>query len=195
MAQEQRQADWNRGPSPFKGAVLGLVLEKPGHGYELANRLNHRLGPGWAITAADIYPVLTRLEKAELIRSVYGLRAPGQRQTKVVYHPTAAAAGEFDRWMQAPSAQPPLRNELMAKISVARSEDLPRVLVLLDDAERELLELLERSEDELPLPSGSWQGLVVDIERYHTLAHWKAELHAIVRARERIRTYQQLAVR
>lgn len=195
MEQERRQADWNRGPSPFKGAVLGLVLEKPGHGYELANRLNHRLGPGWAITAADIYPVLTRLEKAQLVRAVYGLRGPGQRQTKVVYHPTAAAAGEFDRWMGAPSATPPLRNELMAKLAVARQDDLPRLLVLLDDAERELLELLEQSADEPAPPAGSWQGLVVDIERYHTLAHWKAELHAIVRARERIRSYRERASR
>lgn len=195
MEQVQRQqADWKRGRSPFKGAVLGLVIEKPGYGYELANRLNRRLGSGWGITAADVYPVLNRLERAELVRPIYDELGPGQRQAKVVYHPTPKAIAEFDRWMRASSPQPPLRNELMVKIAVARRDDRPHLLALLDDAERELLELLEDGDDEsLAPPAGSWQGLVVDIERYHTYAHWRAELHAIVRARERIKAYRPAA--
>jgi DNA-binding PadR family transcriptional regulator len=195
MAQQDgRHGDWNRGRSPFKGAVLGLVVDKPGHGYELANRLRLRLGPGWSISAADIYPVLTRLERAGLVTPTYDALGPGQRQAKVVYHATDAGVEAFDRWMRSSSEQPPIRNELMVKIAVARHGDLPYMLRLLDDAERDLLELLESSDDdELAPPEDSWLRHVVDIERYHTYAHWRAELHAIVRAREHITAYQLTA--
>src|SRR5262249_4566764 len=114
----QAHADWNRGPSPFKGAVLGLVIERPGHGYGLAFRLGDRLGPGWGVTPADIYPLLDRLERAGLVRSVAGDLRPGQRQAKVVYHPTAEGTVEFERWMKSSSRLPLIRNELMVKIAV-----------------------------------------------------------------------------
>ena len=195
MGHAPQQVDWRRGRSPFKGAILGLVIERPGHGYELAHRLNRRLGPGWSITAADVYPVLNRLERAKLVRPVPEPLGPGQRQARVIYHPTAAAVEEFERWMRARTTQPPLRNELMVKIAVARASDVPHLLTLLDEAERELLALLATGEEEPERPAGSWRGLVADIERYHALAHWRAELEAIVRARERIAAYQAATAR
>ncbi len=39
-----------RGPStPLRGALLGLLLERPGHGGDLAHRLVGRLGETWRI--------------------------------------------------------------------------------------------------------------------------------------------------
>ena len=58
-----------RGSSPLKGALLGLVLQRPGHGYDLAQRLDRRLGPAWQITAKDLYRMLEQLERAGLVSS------------------------------------------------------------------------------------------------------------------------------
>ena len=58
--------DWMRGSSPLKGALLGLVLQRPGHGYDLANRLDRRLGPAWQITAKNIKRMIEQLNRAGL---------------------------------------------------------------------------------------------------------------------------------
>jgi DNA-binding PadR family transcriptional regulator len=50
---------WMRGSSTsLRGGLLALVLERPGHGYELANRLADRLGDSWLIVRKDIYRLL-----------------------------------------------------------------------------------------------------------------------------------------
>ncbi len=46
---------WMRGPStPLRGALLGLLLERPGHGGDLANRLAARLGETWRVDTNDV---------------------------------------------------------------------------------------------------------------------------------------------
>src|SRR6202035_1954871 len=53
---------WMRGSSTsLRGGLLALVLERPSHGYELANRLVDRLGETWLIVRKDIYRLLERL--------------------------------------------------------------------------------------------------------------------------------------
>ena len=56
---------WMRGSSPLKGALLGLLLQHPGHGYDLALRLHRRLGPAWQIEAKGLYPMLAQLERGD----------------------------------------------------------------------------------------------------------------------------------
>ena len=46
------------GSAPLRGALLGLLLERPGHGGELANRLVTRLGDTWRIDSNDVYRLL-----------------------------------------------------------------------------------------------------------------------------------------
>ena len=51
-----------RGPStPLRGALLGLLLERPGHGGDLANRLAARLGETWRVDTNDVYRLLEQL--------------------------------------------------------------------------------------------------------------------------------------
>lgn len=37
--------------SPIKAAALSVLLERPGHGYDVAQRINMRLGPSWQLEA------------------------------------------------------------------------------------------------------------------------------------------------
>ncbi len=79
-----------QGPSaPLRGALLGLLLERPGHGGELANRLIARLGETLADRPRRCLPA------AEAARRRRGCassreepRRGNERGTHVVYHPT-----------------------------------------------------------------------------------------------------------
>ena len=76
--------------------VLGLLAERPDHGY----RLKHRISPGLPrerlINDGVLYPLLARLEERGLVRSTE--RDAGGRRRRV-YAATAAGRREFRRWL------------------------------------------------------------------------------------------------
>jgi DNA-binding PadR family transcriptional regulator len=51
-----------------KHAVLGLVIEHPGYGYQLAQRLDERFGSS-GFAPSGVYSALDRLSRDELVRS------------------------------------------------------------------------------------------------------------------------------
>src|ERR1700704_6664322 len=81
---------WMRGPStPLRGALLGLVLERPGHGGDLANRLAARLGETWRVDTNDVYRLLEQLESTGLaVSRDEPKRGGNHRRTHLVYQPT-----------------------------------------------------------------------------------------------------------
>src|SRR5438445_1653326 len=80
---------WMRGASaPLRGALLGLALERPGHGGELANRLVARLGATWRIDTNDVYRLLDQLVADGLLEAHEEPRRGNQRRTRMVYRPT-----------------------------------------------------------------------------------------------------------
>src|ERR1700729_1882042 len=83
---------WMRGSSTsLRGGLLALVLERPGHGYELANRLAERLGENWQIVLKDISRLLEGLEEDGLL-SLSEEREPGRKRARSVYYPTDLTA-------------------------------------------------------------------------------------------------------
>jgi DNA-binding PadR family transcriptional regulator len=170
-----------RGSSPLKGALLGLVLQRPGHGYDLANRLDRRLGPAWQITAKDLYRMLEQLERAGLVssRRVFSEGPTGNRR---VYSPTERAESALTEWMSAHTRMAPVRAEFQAKIAVARTQDVPRLLAALDSYERECFALFRASSEEAPLVR-SFAGIAMHLSRASARLHLRAELEWIVLAR------------
>ncbi|MFZ2501386.1 MAG: PadR family transcriptional regulator [Nocardioides sp.] len=75
-------------------AVLGLLHEKPMHGYELRKRLNLLLG--WLLSFGSLYPTLKKMLRSGLIEE----RTPtvsASLRPKIVYQLTTAGQGEFER--------------------------------------------------------------------------------------------------
>jgi DNA-binding PadR family transcriptional regulator len=65
-----QKREWLRGGSAsMRGVLLGLVLERPGHGGDLANRMLVRLGETWRLDTNDAYRLLEQLEREELLVS------------------------------------------------------------------------------------------------------------------------------
>ena len=76
-------------------AILGLLKEKPMHGYELKKRLTFMLGHFWTVSYGSLYPALKRLEKAKAIERAYSVKE--KTRTRNVYRITKAGEAEFMR--------------------------------------------------------------------------------------------------
>jgi DNA-binding PadR family transcriptional regulator len=172
----------------LKHAVLGLLLERPGYGYDLMQRLETRLGPAWQLNPSTVYAALDQLEKEELIVG----RQPDEeepetrmrrRVRRVVYEVTEPGKVAFEAWMARPTVQlEPIRGELQLKVAAARPEDVPALLNSIDHAElltRMLWEECSACEAARDLAAGPTAGLA------HTAAvlRLEGELHWLERAR------------
>src|ERR1700716_645380 len=83
-----------------KHAVLGLVIERPGYGYQLAQRLDERFSSsGFALSGG--YSAADQLSRDELVRSSGETASvPGSRAApRTVYEATDEGVEHFEEWM------------------------------------------------------------------------------------------------
>jgi DNA-binding PadR family transcriptional regulator len=112
-----------------KHAVLGLVIERPGYGYQLAQRLEARCG-AWGWEPSGVYTALNQLERDEHVRSLRekGSGATGRGAPRVIYESTLSGVDFFEAWISKSSAPSPFRQELDLKILFSGPEFLPRLI-------------------------------------------------------------------
>ncbi len=60
--------------------VLGLLKERPMHGYELKKKLNFLLGHFWQVSYGSLYPALKRLEKRGAIERFFSAKEKSKRR-------------------------------------------------------------------------------------------------------------------
>jgi DNA-binding PadR family transcriptional regulator len=179
--------EWRRGPlDSLRGTLLGLVLERPGHGYELINRLEKRLGETWLISPKDIYRLLTELAANGLL-ATREERGERSLRTRVVFHPTDLTAPAVTEWIEAFTPKEAMREGIRAKVSVAREQDAPALLKALRLYELGCLDLLTKIPVATDVPA--WNGLVIDCTREAADAQLRCELEWVRRTRRRIGEY------
>jgi DNA-binding PadR family transcriptional regulator len=182
---------WMRGPStPLRGALLGLLLERPGHGGDLANRLAARLGETWRVDTNDVYRLLEQLENTGLATSRDEPKRGNHRRTHLVYHPTEATSEALTLWMETLLPREPVRLGLQAKLSVARPQDAPRLLVALRAYEGECL-MLAQLVSPTDGQARSWAALCMDCTRDTVYGQLKAEVDWAARTRRRIKEFSE----
>ena len=76
-------------------AILGLLKERPMHGYELKKRLSYMLGHFWTVSYGSLYPALKRLERSGGIERAYSVREKTRHRN--VYRITRAGENDFLR--------------------------------------------------------------------------------------------------
>jgi DNA-binding PadR family transcriptional regulator len=180
---------WMRGPStPLRGALLGLLLERPGHGGDLANRLAARLGETWRVDTNDVYRLLEQLEKTGLAVSRDEPKRNNHRRTHLVYYPTEEASEALTLWMETLLPREPVRLGLQAKLSVAREEDAHRLLAALRAYERECL-LLAQLVSPADGRGRSWTSLCLDCTRDAVYGQLEVEVTWASRTRQRINEF------
>ncbi|MPY93524.1 MAG: hypothetical protein GEV08_10820 [Acidimicrobiia bacterium] len=80
------------GPTPMIDlAILGVLAEQELHGYELSKRLTDVLEPGASVSFGSLYPALSRLERAGLVKAVEAGRGPSVPMTGSLAGELAAA--------------------------------------------------------------------------------------------------------
>lgn len=177
---------WMRGAStPLRGALLGLVLERPGHGGELAHRLRTRLGETWRIDGNDVYRLLEGLESEGLVACREEPVRGKKHGKRVVYHPTESTSAAVSDWMQMLLPREPVRRGIEAKIAVAREADVPDLRHALRRYERECLELAQMVTPSAGEPQ-TWTALFLDCSREGVLRILQAEIDWAGRTLQRI---------
>jgi DNA-binding PadR family transcriptional regulator len=97
----------------LKYGILGLLAERPLHGYEVKNRFESMLGGSWEVNFGQIYTTLQRLERDELVA------ATGERgeRGKLAYRLTKGGRKALDEWLTQPESEPQqLREEIYVKL-------------------------------------------------------------------------------
>jgi DNA-binding PadR family transcriptional regulator len=146
-------------------AILGLLMERDHHGYEIRTQLRDRLGMWASVSFGSIYPALARLERHGLVEAVLpvaprhttlstgslsGERASlrtlrttsglGRRGRKV-YRITEAGRHEFVLLLADPSTLDSAKN-FSLRIALAKHLSPSRRVVLLEQRRADLVERL-----------------------------------------------------
>lgn len=174
------------GSQAMRGALLGMLLERPGHGGDLASRLAARLGETWRVETNDVYRLLAQLENSGLAISRERPTPGSSGRRHVVYHPTDATAEALTLWMETLLPREPVRLGLHSKLSVARPQDAPSLLVALSEYERECRALTQHVSPASGQPH-SWAALCMDCTREAVLAQLQSEIEWAAHTRRRIK--------
>ncbi|MGW3348370.1 PadR family transcriptional regulator [Nonomuraea rubra] len=132
------------GPGELRLAILALIAEQPGHGYDVMSRLADRFNGTYEPSAGSIYPTLQLLEDEGLVRvepadgrKVHHLTAEGRRvveeQAREIERLWARAAsrGEWGMLREPEAAEiigPALRLVKAAVKTLAHAHGDPRVV-------------------------------------------------------------------
>ncbi len=172
-----------------KHAVLGLVIERPGYGYQLAQRLEERFGAS-GFAPSGVYSALDQLSRDEFVRAA-GEMGPGPARRaapRMIYEATEEGIDHFEAWMLGSSPAPPLRDELHMKIALCRPRDLPRLIDMVYGQELacigRLRDLKQLSEREGAGDRQEWSRLMRVLSRDAEVASWKARIEWLQSARE-----------
>jgi DNA-binding PadR family transcriptional regulator len=131
-----------------KHVVLGLLIERPGYGYELQQRLDGRFRfLGFSNNA--VYGALDRLRRDGLIEPV-GVKQAGRTERgapRVIYAPTAGGTEEFSRWLGEPCEIGVAREEVQVKLVLSKPLHWPRVLAMAEKLEQACLAAIRELQD------------------------------------------------
>jgi DNA-binding PadR family transcriptional regulator len=165
------------GKSPVKAAVLAVLLDAPGHGYDVARRLNRRMGSSWTVRPKHIYSIIKQLEQDGLVTAMeQELDKPPFRRT--VFHPTEYAEGARREWLAARPAGSFVRSDIHARIAFSSEQDIPELLRSLRERREDILgEIEENAATETARVC--WLGVSMSLYRSAVDKRLKAEMEWI----------------
>lgn len=112
--------------------VLGLISQKPRHGYETRVAFERLVGgdENWEVKPAQIYTTLDRLEEAGLVERSSDL-GEGEEPSRRVYRITTLGEAALDEWFASPVPPEHQRDEFFIKliIGVASGRAEPERLI------------------------------------------------------------------
>lgn len=157
---------------PISHAVLALLSDGPGYGYQLRASFQQAVGPQWGgLNIGHLYQVLDRLVRDELVVTSHAPQA--DRPDRVVYTMTDTGRAELERWLAEPAERGTgFRDEFILKLLAAAPQGVARVLDVVRQQRRHEYQRLrditalarDRSADDALV------ALLVEAARLHTQA-------------------------
>jgi DNA-binding PadR family transcriptional regulator len=135
-------------------AVLGLVIEKPSHGYEIGQRFERRFGGFLSVGRSSIYAALGTLMEAALIEKMAARSTTGvSRGAKAgaCYRATARGARAYRGWLAERLRSDPQRVEMLGRMMLAGVHSVDAALDFIARYEGECIR--EAQELERPSPA------------------------------------------
>ncbi len=145
-------------------AFLGLLEDRPRHGYELKHLYDGRFGPSQPIKFGQVYATLSRLRRDGLV-DIDSVEAGGGPDRKV-YVITPAGVTDLERWLREP--EPPSgfgRKALFTKVVLALMSGRSAAEVL--DAQRATHLARMRELTERKRASDLTEAMACDFELFH----------------------------
>jgi len=139
-----------------RAAIIGLLGERPMHGYEMIQELENRTGGIWRPSPGSVYPTLQMLEDEGLVTSeeqsgkkLFTLtdegRAEAGRQTTAPWDEVSAEAGESAT--HARDAVGQLMMALRQVMTAGTDDQQARALEIITDARRKLYGILAEADE------------------------------------------------
>jgi DNA-binding PadR family transcriptional regulator len=121
----------------LRDAVLGLVVERRGYGYDLIRRFNERFGEVWDLNPSSIYTSLDALAEDKLVvsfeRQRAGRDAAVRRRWVVMFEATPEGRDHFLSWLTAPVPElEPIRSDIFLKVGMTTQENALALVNVLD---------------------------------------------------------------
>jgi len=118
-------------------AILGLIAQKPRHGYETRAAFEALVGgdKNWEVKPAQIYTTLERLEEAGMIHRTSDL-GEGEEPSRRVYQITPLGLETLKEWFSTPTPSDHQRDDFFIKlmIGMASSQGDPLRLIQIQRA-------------------------------------------------------------
>jgi DNA-binding PadR family transcriptional regulator len=177
------------GKSPVRAAVLAVLIEAPGHGWDVARRASRRMGVSWRVEPKHIYPYLKRLEADGLVRSE---RETSERPPYVldVYYPTEKAEQARREWLARPPTTGIIRTDLQVRLAFSSEADIPDLLRALAERRVDILEEIEENAAS-ETARVSYVGTIMSLQRSSVDRRLKAEMDWIDEAGRELEALRQ----
>lgn len=133
MAGRTRAARDRGAAEPARFALLGLLLDKPAHGYDLSRRFapTSALGDVIHLSPSHLYALLARLERNGLIAGE--MQDAGNHPQRRVYQLTDSGREAVEGWIDQPVSHPrDMRIDFPLKLLIARNSGSQRVQTLIE---------------------------------------------------------------
>ncbi|WP_091617096.1 PadR family transcriptional regulator [Amycolatopsis saalfeldensis] len=140
----------------LRHAVLGLLAEQSGSGYDLLKRFQTAMANVWSATQSQLYGELGKLEKASLIK----VADEGPRGRKE-YEITEAGQEELRAWLLSPYDPPAPRSESLLRLyflDAVSTEQAQAYVTGMGEIGQRRLEHLDRLEATVDWDSASVYG-------------------------------------
>ena len=138
----------------IRTAVLAILAEEPGHGYDVIQRLEEKTDGAWRPSPGSVYPTLQLLEDEGLVRSVerdgkrvFEITEPGRQEA--VQRIEAAGGTPWEIALRSDGGVGDFRNAVRRLVVAAtqvkqsgKQEQVDRMLEILKRARKEIYTML-----------------------------------------------------